>query len=205
MGRECGDTHRDDRPLSGREGADGRQELVGATPVHDPQDGVAALGQTQCALASILRFLVALHESTANQPIDQATRRRWRPADRFGQLADRQGVAVGQDVQGRKLGEAEPKLPELAGEPDDQFAPERPTHRHPFADLADVRQAIAGGQDGRGQVRLEPAREGSGWRGPRGRSKDKAIVGHGGSVRRPRNVCNPAWSLGVEPAQRHTL
>ena len=47
--------------------------------------------------------------------------------------------------------------PSCAGEADDQLAPERPAHRHPLADLADVRQPVAGREDRRGEVRLEAA------------------------------------------------
>ena len=147
------------------------QELVGTAAIHDPQHGVAALGQPQRPLAPVLGLLVALDEPPPDEPVDQPARRRRRAADRLGQLADRERAAVGEDVQRRELGEPEPQLPELAGEADDQLAPERPAHRHALADLADVRQPVAGREDRRGQVRLEAAgdRAGGGWTGRRAR------------------------------------
>ena len=99
---------------------------------------------------------VPLDEPPPDEAVDQPARRRRRAADRLGQLADRQRAAVGQDVQRRELGEPEAQLPELAGKADDQLAPQRPAHRHALADLADVREPVAGRQDGRRQVRLEP-------------------------------------------------
>ena len=91
---------------------------------------------------------------------------------------DRHRAAVGQDVQRGELGEPEPKLPELAGEPDDQLAPERPAHRDALAELADVLEPAAGRQDRGGQVRLEA----TGQRAGRGRSardaRDRALFGH---------------------------
>ena len=160
MGRERRHAHRHDGPLRRRERSDRAQELVGPRPVHHAQDGVAALGQAERPLATVLGFLVALDESTPDEAVDEPARRRWRPADLLGQLADGHRAPVGQHVQRRELGEAESQLAELAGEPDDQLAPEGAAHRHALADLADVREAVAGGQDRRGQVRLESAGDG---------------------------------------------
>jgi hypothetical protein len=176
---ECGDAHRHDRALGAREWADGRQELVRASAVDDAKDGVAALRQAQGPLATVLRLLVALDETAANETIDQAARRRGRSADRFGQLADGQGAAIGQDVEGGQLGEPEAELPELAGEPDDELAPERPAHGHSLADLADVREAIAGREDWRREVSFEPPCDRAGRGRASARPKDVMVVGHG--------------------------
>ena len=80
-----------------------------------------------------------------------------RPADLLGQLADGHRAAVGEHVERGELGEAETQLAELAGEPDDELAPEGAAHRDALADLADVREPVAGGKDGRGEVGLEAA------------------------------------------------
>jgi len=122
---------------------------------------------------------VPLDQPAADQTVDQAAGRRRRAADRFGELADRQGAAVGQDVQGGQLGETEAKLPELAGEPDDQLAPERAAHRHALADLPDIRKAIAGGEHRGRQVSLEPARDRPGRGRARARPEDVTVLGHG--------------------------
>ena len=113
-------------------------------------------------LPAILGLLVALDEPPSDETVHEPARGRWRPPDRLGQLADGQRAAVGEDVQRGQLGEPESQLAELAGEADDQLAPQRTAHRHALADLADVGQPVAGGEDRRGQVRLEA---GGRWRG----------------------------------------
>ena len=116
-------------------------------------------------LTPVLGFLVPLDQATSDKTVDQPARRGRRAPDRFGQLPDGQGAAVREDVQAGQLREAKPQLPELTGKPDDQLAPERATHGHAFADLADVGQPVAGGEDRRRQVRLEPSGDGTdrGW------------------------------------------
>ena len=121
-----------------------------------------------------------------------------RPPDLLGQLADRHRAAVGEHVERGELGEAEPQLPELAGEADDQLAPERTAHRHALADLADVREPVAGGEDRRGQVGLEAA----GDRAPR----DGTSAGRSGRTRakrrqRPTSV-QPCTRIGARQAAR---
>ena len=104
MGRERRHAHRHDSALGGRQRPDGVQELVGARPVHDPQDGVAALGEPDGALAPVLGLLVPLDEPAADQPVDQPARRRRRPTERLRELTDRRRAAVREDVQGRPAG-----------------------------------------------------------------------------------------------------
>ena len=108
VGCECRHAHRDDRAFGAGKGPDRGQELFGAATVHDPEDGVAPLGEAQCLLAAVLGLLVALDQAATDQPVNKAARGRWRPSDRFGKLADRERAAVREDVQGRELGEAEP-------------------------------------------------------------------------------------------------
>ena len=112
----------------------------------------------------------------------------------LGQLADRHRAAVGEDVQRRELGEPEPQLPELAGEADDQLAPQGAAHGDALADLADVREPVAGGQDRRGQVGLEPAGDGLARDGADGGSG--RCVGHARSVGRPRRRMQPCTRIG---------
>src|SRR4051794_33796260 len=150
VSRECGDTHRDDRTLGGRERPDGGQELIGTAAIDDAKHGVAALGESERSLAPVLGFLVTLDKTPPDEPVHQPARRRWGPADRFGQLTDRQGVAVREDVQGGELRETEVQLAELAGKTDHELAPKSPAHRDPLADLADVREPVSGRQDGCG-------------------------------------------------------
>ena len=146
MGREGRHAHRDDGPLGGRQGSHRREELIRPSPVHDAQDGVSTLGQAQRTLPAVLRFLMTLDQTAAHEPVDQPARRRGRAADCLRKLTDRQSAPVGQDVQSCELRESEAQLPELTGKADDQLTPERPAHRDALADLADVREPIAGGQ-----------------------------------------------------------
>src|SRR3954469_8806658 len=142
VGRQCSDTHRHDRTLGRGQGPDRRQELVGTATVDDAEHGVPALGQSERPLAPILGLLVTLDEAPPDEAVYETAGGRWRPADRFGQLPDRQRVAVGEDVQGRQLGETEVELAELAGKTDDEFSPEGAAHRDTFADLANVREPV---------------------------------------------------------------
>jgi hypothetical protein len=182
MGRESGHTHRDDRPLRGRQRPDRRQELIRSSPIDDAQHGVPPLGQAQRTLPPILRFLVALDQAAAHQAIDEPAGRRWRPPDGFRQLADGQGAAVGEDVQRRELGEPQPELAELASEPDDELAPQCPAHGDALADLADIRKAIAGRQDRRRQIRFELPGDGS------RRCRANAMAHRGTTIGHPRSV-----------------
>ncbi len=123
MCREGRHAHCHDGSLGGRQRSHRRQELVRPSPVHDTQDGLAALGQTQRPLPPVLGFLVALDQPATDEAVDQPTRGRRRAADRFGQLTDRQRAPVGQDIERGELGEPQAQLPELAGKADDQLAP----------------------------------------------------------------------------------
>ena len=165
------------------------QELVGTPAIHDAEHGVTALGQAERPLAAVLGLLVTLDEPPPDEAVDEPARGRRRPADRLGQLTDRQGVAVGEDVQGRELGEPEAQLPELAGEADDELAPERPAHGDALADLADVRQPIAGREDRGGQVRLEAAGDGAGGCRPGRRPRRRSFVGHVGQRTAASQMC----------------
>lgn len=147
MGGEGHDAHRHDGSLSAGQGPDCRQELICPAAINDTQDGTPALGQAERPLAPILRLLVTLDEPPPGKSVHKSARGRRGSADRLGQLAHRQGAAIGQDVESGQLGEAQTQFPELAGEADDQFSPEGPTHRDTLADLADVRQPIASRQD----------------------------------------------------------
>ena len=178
MGREGGDAHRDDGPLGGRQRSHRGEELIRPSPVHDAQDGVSALGQAQRTLPAVLGFLVALDQTAPDQAVDQPARGRRRATDRLGQLPDRQRAAVGQDVQRRELGEPEAQLPELAGKTDDQLAPERTAHRHALADLADVREPVAGGEHGRREVGLELTGDGARGGGASGMPRRWTVFGH---------------------------
>lgn len=180
MGREGRDAHRDDGPLGGRQRSQRRKELIRTTPIHDTQDGVAALCQAQGTLPPVLWFLLTLDEPAPHEAVDKPAGGRWRPTDRFGQLADRERASVGQDIERGELREAEAQLPELTGKADHELAPEGTTHRHPLADLADVRESVPGREDRGGQVCLElpgdgPGRGGTGWRAVR-----VTVVGHDG-------------------------
>ena len=141
--------HRHDGSLCSGQGPDRRQELIRPAAINDTQEGMPTLGQAKRPLAPILRLLVTLDEPSPSESVHKPARGRGGSADRFGQLAHGQGAAIGQDVQSGQLGEPQTQLPELAGEADDQFPPEGPTHRDALADLADVRQAIASCQDRR--------------------------------------------------------
>jgi hypothetical protein len=68
---------------------------------------VPARGQPQDLLAPILLLSLPLDQPSLDQAIDQPAGRRWRAVDGFGQLTDRQGAAIGEDVQGRQLREAQ--------------------------------------------------------------------------------------------------
>ena len=107
----------------------------------------------------------------------------------FGELPDRQRAAVGQDVEGRELGEPEAQLPELAGEADHELPPQRAAHRHALADLANVPDPAPGRQDRGREVLLEAARDRARGRGAVDRA-GWALVGHG-----PRSVRCPAERL----------
>ena len=178
VGREGGDTHRHDRPFRGGQWPDRAQELLRPSPVDHPQDGVAARGEPQRALPPILGLLVAFDEPPPDEPVDEPTRGRRRPTDRLGQLADREGAAVGQHVQRGQLGEPEAQLAELAGKADDELPPERPAHRHALADLADVREPVAGRQDRRREVCLVQPGDRPGRRRSGRRAMSGAFVGH---------------------------
>ena len=141
--------HRHDGSLCSGQGPDRRQELIRPAAINDTQEGMPTLGQAKRPLAPILRLLVTLDEPPTGESVHKPARGRRGSADRFGQLADGQGAAVGQDVEGGQLRESQTQLPELAGKTDDQFPPEGPTHRDALADLADIRQAITGRQDRR--------------------------------------------------------
>ena len=195
MGREGRHAHRHDGALRRGEWPDRTQELIGPRPVDHAENRVSALRQAEGPLPAILGLLVALDESATDESVDEPARGRRGPADLLGQLADGHRAAIGQDVQRRELREPEPQLTELAGEPDDQLPPQGTAHGHALADLADVRQAIARGQDGRGEVRLELAGDGL--------SRDDAtadrdrLLGHAKIVGRPRLPCNRARELGL--------
>lgn len=166
MGRERRHAHRHDGAFRGGQRSDCAQELIGPRPVDHPQDGVPARRQPERPLPSILGFLSALHEATPHEAVHQPARRRRRPPDRLGQLADRQRAPVGQDVEPGELGEPEAQLPELTGKTDDKLAPEGTAHGHALADLADIGQPVAGGEHGRRQVGLEAPGNRTGRRRP---------------------------------------
>ena len=149
MGGKGHYAHRHDGSLRTGQGPDRREELIRPAAIDDAQDGAPALGQVKRPLAPILRLLVALDEPPPGEAVHEPARGRRGSADRFGQLADGQGAAVGQYIEGGQLRETQAQLPELAGKADDQFPPKRPTHRDALADLADIWQAIAGCQDRR--------------------------------------------------------
>lgn len=138
MGRQGCDTHRHDRTLGSRERPDSPKKLVGARPVHHPEDGMATWGQPEGALSAILRLLVALDETPPDEAVDQSAGRRWRAPDRLGELTNGQRASVGKDIERGKLGEPEAQLPELAGKTDDQLSPECTAHGHALADLPHV-------------------------------------------------------------------
>ena len=138
MGRDRGHAHRHDGPFAGRERPDGAEELIGSPAIHDAQDGPTALGQAQGPLSPVLRLLLALDQPAPDKAVDQAAGGRWRSTDLLGQLAHGHRAAIRQDVEGGQLGEPETQLPELAGESDDQLAPERPAHGHALTELPDV-------------------------------------------------------------------
>ena len=179
VGREGGDAHRHDRSFRAWQRPHGGEELLRAATVHDAQDGVTALGQAKRLLPSILGLLVPFHEPASDQTVHEPARGRRRPPDRFGQLADGQGAAVREDVERRQLGETESKLAELAGESDHQLAPQRATHRHSLADLADIRQSVAGREDRRGKVGFEAAGDRPGWGRAHRWTGRGSIVTHG--------------------------
>ena len=161
----------------GRQRPDRGQELLGPAAVDDPQDRVPTRREAQDLLAPVLLLGATLDEAPLDEPVDEAARRRRRAVDRFGELADGQRAAVGEHVQRRELGEPEPQLAELAGEADDELPPQRAAHRHALADLADVRQSRARGQDGRREVGLEARAIARRGRRP-GRGRRGAVVGH---------------------------
>ena len=138
MGCERSDTHRHDGAFRGGQRPHGPEELVRPGAVHDPQDGVTAGRQAERPLSSVLRLFLAFDQPSPHEPVNQAARRRWRPSDRFGQLANRQRAAISQNVQTGELREPESQLTELTGEADDELPPQRSTHGHAFADLADI-------------------------------------------------------------------
>lgn len=113
MRRERGDAHRDQGSLGGRERPDGRQELIGPGTINGPEQGSTTLGQDQQPLPPILGLLTTLGESTPDEAIDQAARRRRGTAERLREVADRGHGTFGQHVQRRELGEAETKVTEL--------------------------------------------------------------------------------------------
>ena len=177
MGRQRGHAHRHDRPFARRQRPHRAEELIRPAAIHDAQDRAAALGQPQGPLAPVLGFLLPLHEATPDEPVDEPARGRRGPPDLVRQFAHRHRAAIGEDIQGRELGEAEAELAELPGEPDDQLAPEGPAHRDALAELADVLQPAAGREDRGREVRFEArarARAGAGRRGARviGRCSD---------------------------------
>ncbi len=179
MGREGSNAHRDEGPFRGRQRADRREELVGSRPVHDAEERLAALRQLERALAPVLGLGPALHEPPADKAVDEPAGGRRRTVDDLRKVADRHDPRVGEDVERRKLGEAEPHLAELRREADDELPPERPAHGDALRDLADVLDAAAGRQDGGRQVGLESA----GDRPPRRRPGEAAgstarVAGH---------------------------
>jgi hypothetical protein len=179
VGRQRRDTHRDDRSFRAWQRPHGSEELLGTAAVDDAQDGVTTLRQAERLLPSILGLLVSFDEPASNQTVHQPARGRRRPPDRFGQLADGQGAAVREDVERRQLGETESQLAELAGESDHQLAPQRTTHRHPLADLADIRQSVAGREDWGRKVGFEAAGDRPGWGRARRWTGRGSIVTHG--------------------------
>ena len=74
MGREGGHTHGHDGPLGGRQRSHRGEELIRPSPIHDPQDGVATLGQAQRTLPAVIGFLVTLHQAPPDQAVDQTAR-----------------------------------------------------------------------------------------------------------------------------------
>lgn len=196
MGRQGGHTHGHDRPFGAGERSDGRQELLGSSSIHDPQDGMSAWSQPQGPLSLVLWLLVAFDQPTTNQSVNEPAGGRWRPADGLSQLPYCQGAAVRQHIESGQLRKAETQLTELTGKPDDQLAPEGPTHRHPLADLTNVGQTIAGGQHRRRQVRLEPSSNGA--------DRSRAAW-HRVSVRGVRNICNAACESRSEASWPPTL
>src|SRR6476660_8338414 len=116
-----------------------------ARPVRDPRP--AARRELQDLLPSILLLRLALDEPPLHEAVDEPARRRRRSIDRFGELSDGQGAAIGEDVERGELGEPEPQLPELAGKADHQLAPQRPPHGDALADLANVPDATARRKD----------------------------------------------------------
>jgi len=152
---ERGHAHGHERPFRGRQWTDGGQELIGSSPIHGAQDGVAPMGQHNRPLAAIVWLLAALHKSASHEAIDQPAGRRWGTSERFGKLPDCGRASVRENVQGGELGEPEAEITELGRKPDHELAPERPTHGDAFRDLTHVRDPRAG-QDRGTEVGLEP-------------------------------------------------
>ena len=109
--------HRDDRPLGAGQGPDRDQELVGACPIDDPQDRLAALCEPDRPLTAILRLRLTLDEPPAHQAVDQPTRGRWRPADCLCDVTDRHRAGIGEHVQRSELGEAKTHSPSWPAKP----------------------------------------------------------------------------------------
>ena len=121
---------------------------------------------------------MALDQPPPDEPVDESARRRRRPTDRLGQLANGQGAPIGQHVERGELREPEAELSELARETDHELPPQRPAHRHPLADLAYVLKARSRRKDWGGQVGFEPTGDGSGGCGAAPLPRTVTIVGH---------------------------
>ena len=117
---------------------------------------MAAMSQHDRPLTAVIGFFAAFHEPASHEAIDQPAGRRRGACQRFGKLADRGGAAIREDVQGGELGEPESQVRELGRETDDQLAPQGTAHRDPLGNLADVRDARAGRQNGCAEISLEP-------------------------------------------------
>ena len=110
MGREGGHAHRDQRPLRGGQRPHGRQELVGARPVDRPG---AAPGRAASAERPLAAVLALLRRSTSRRRTSPSTSRLVAEGDRpiaSARSATVVVAAVGEDVEGRELGEPEPQV-----------------------------------------------------------------------------------------------
>ena len=194
MGGEGRDAHRHDRPLGGRQRSHRGEELIGPSPVHDAQDGVSALGQAQCTLPPVLGLLVALDQRRRTRP---STSRLVADGERPIDSASSPTVSVlpsARTYSAASWVNPRRSSPSWTGKTDDQLAPERPAHRHALADLADVREPVAGGKHGRREVGLELAGDARVGAGRAACRVARTVFGH--AAKRSlshRNVCNHAW------------
>ena len=74
MGCQCGDTHGDQGSLGGRHRPNGREELVGAGTIDNPQQGRAARCQLERSLAAILGLDASLDQAPPDETVDELVR-----------------------------------------------------------------------------------------------------------------------------------